>query len=122
MPPDEQAARQEIIDVFTQWGAVGTVSEVAKNLGLIDDPRGVVEAATQAVRNYPYQVSHDAYRVSTVGFVNANEAIVVYDVVLDGSPLFAERAGHAVRVEGTWKITRQTVCNDLAPAGAKCAS
>jgi hypothetical protein len=117
---DEQAARRAIIQAFVDWGSVGTVAQAEAKFGLIDDTRGIRQAAEQAVRNYPYEVSHDVYRVSEVGFVNAATALVVYDIVIDGVPRFTGRVGHAVLVDGTWKITRATVCNDLALAGASC--
>lgn len=120
-PPDERAARGEIVDLFAKWGAIGTVGEAASNLDLVDDPHGIVQAATQAVRNHPYEVSHDAYEVSGVQFLGRTAAIVAYNIVLAGAPLFSGRVGHAALVEGTWRITRETVCGDLALAGAVCS-
>jgi hypothetical protein len=120
-PPDEQAARGEIVDLFAKWGAVGTVGEVENNLDLIDDPHGIVQAATQAVRNHPYEVSHDAYEVSGVQFLSPTAATAVYNIVLAGAPLFSGRVGHAALVEGTWRLTRNTVCSDIALAGAVCS-
>jgi hypothetical protein len=119
-PSGEEAAREEIIRAFTTWGAVGTADEAEAHFGLIDDPRGLRQAVEQSVRNYPYEVSHDTYRVNTVGFLNATEAAVDYDILMDGVPRFTNRAGHAVFVDGTWKITRDTACSDLSLSGGIC--
>jgi Tol biopolymer transport system component len=117
---DERAARDEIIKAFTTWGAVGTVEEAEAHFDLIDDTHGIREAAEQAVRNYPYEVAHDSYRVSNVRFPNRTAAVVVYDILIDGVPRFVGRTGQAVLVDGKWKITRETICSDLSLSGATC--
>ncbi|MGH9015726.1 MAG: hypothetical protein ACRDZ1_17560 [Acidimicrobiia bacterium] len=120
-PPDnEDAARDAIIRAFTVWGALGTVEEAEANFDLIDDPHGLRQAIEQAVQNYPYEVSHDTYQVNEVRFLNATEAVVVYDILIDGTPRFPGRIGRAVLIDGTWKITRETACNDLSLPGARC--
>jgi hypothetical protein len=119
-PSDEDAARDEIIKAFRTWGAVGTVEEAEAQFDLIDDTHGIRQAAEQSVRNYPYEVAHDSYRVSRVRFLNRTAAVVVYDILIDGVPRFIGRTGHAVLVDGKWKITRETVCSDLSLSGATC--
>jgi hypothetical protein len=119
-PKDEQAARDAIIKTFVAWGAVGTAAEAEAAFGLIDDSHGLRQPVEQAVHNFPYEVSHDVYRVSDVRFLNAVEAAVVYDMVIDGAPRSTGRVGRAVLIDGKWKLTRGTVCNDLAFAGASC--
>lgn len=119
-PQNPAAAKQEIIRAFEAWGAVATLEQVEANLKLIDDPRGVLFAAGQAQQNFPDEVANDTYRVSDVRFVSPTEAAVTYDIVLRGSPLYTGQIGHAVLKEGTWRLTRTTVCGDLALAGGDC--
>jgi hypothetical protein len=120
-PVDPAAARREITRAFEAFGALSTVEEVEANLDLIDDPRGVVEAAREALRNFPYEVSHDVNRVTDVQFPSATEAEVTYDIVIDRGPNFLGRTGYAVFQDGKWRLTRETVCGNLALAGATCA-
>jgi hypothetical protein len=119
-PSDEDAARDEIINAFTTWGAVGSVEEAVAHFDLIDDTHGIRQAAEQAVRNYPYEVAHDAYRVTDVGFVSRSAAVVVYEILIDGVPRFTGRPGRVVVVDGKWKITRATICSDLSLSGGIC--
>jgi hypothetical protein len=120
-PKNPAAAKREIIRAFESWGAVSTIEDAEANFGLIDDSRGVVDAARQAQQNFPYEVSHDKYRVTEVRFTSPTAADVTYDIlVLPSGPNFTERVGHAVLGDGHWKLTRGTVCADLALAGGSC--
>ncbi len=59
-------------------------------------------------------------KVDRIVFTSPTTAAVVYDLVLDGSQTFATRVGHARFVGGRWKVTRATVCADLALANVTC--
>jgi hypothetical protein len=117
---DPAAARREITRVFEAFAALSTVQDVEANLDLIDDPRGVVEAARQAQSNFPYEVSHDVNRVTDIQFSSATEAEVTYDILIDRGPNFLGRTGRAVFQDGAWRVTRETVCGNLALAGGTC--
>jgi hypothetical protein len=61
-------------------------------------------------------------RVDEVRFLNRQTAVARYTIVLPGYsiPEFPNRIGHAVLVGGTWRVTRQTVCNDLTLGSVSC--
>jgi hypothetical protein len=118
-PEHPAQARKEIVKAFEIWGAVSTLEQVEANLYLIDDSRGVLEAARQAQQNFPFEVTHDRYRVTDVSFVNPTTADVTYNIVIEARSEFA-RQGNAVLKDDGWKLTRDTVCADLSLAGGQC--
>jgi hypothetical protein len=118
-PEHPAQARKEIVKAFEIWGAVSTLEQAEANLYLIDDSRGVLEAARQAQENFPFEVSHDSYRVTDVSFTSPTNADVIYNIVVEERSEFA-RQGNAVLKDDGWKLTRDTVCADLSLAGGEC--
>ena len=59
-------------------------------------------------------------KVDRIVFTSPTSASVAYDLLVDGSQTFATRVGHARFVGGRWKVTRATVCADLALANVTC--
>jgi hypothetical protein len=117
-PDDPAAARQEITQAFETWGALSNPEEIAANLDLVDDPRGVVEAARHAHQNWPEIVSVQESHVKNVRFVSPIDAVVTYDIAVPGAS--RERTGHAVLTVGKWKLIRVTVCGDFGLLGGNC--
>ena len=54
-------------------------------------------------------------RIERVLFLNTDEAVVWFD--LRYGPV---REGRAVRVDGRWKVSRDTYCGLLELAGVRC--
>ena len=117
-PPDvigaENAVRQAYAIAYD-----GTQALDAR-LSVIDDSRGV-DAAFRAAGTGQYATSLANARgtVSRVSFTSDNAATVSYSVFFNGQS-GAERQGTAVAIEGVWRITRATVCADLAAVNAPC--
>jgi hypothetical protein len=59
-------------------------------------------------------------RVDSVEIVDDTHANVVYSILFDGSPEFALRPGEAVKIDGVWKVSRDTVCALLEIGGISC--
>jgi hypothetical protein len=55
-----------------------------------------------------------------VVIADPTHADVVYTLLHDGQPLYANRPGKAVKVGGTWMVTRDTACGLLSMGGITC--
>lgn len=120
-PADPTASRLAIEAAWAQALTPGA-APAAENPA-IDDPRGV-EDARRELLDGPLDAEVLAsvrIRVADVVFADPSTAYVRYEVVVDayGSSL-GERFGEARYVDGTWKVTRRTVCALLAEGGGTC--
>jgi hypothetical protein len=118
-PADITAARKGVVDAYS------TVYDGSKpqpeRLRLVDDPTDVGAAMTFASSGEVGQAyQRTRARVDDVTFTSAEDATVRYRVLLDGAPALEPRIGAAVLAGDTWKVTRATVCADLAEVGAPC--
>jgi hypothetical protein len=90
----------------------------------IDDDSTDQEALRQQILVHFPQVPLDKItaRVEEVRFLNRTTAAVRYTIVLPGYsiPEIPNRIGRVVLVDHTWKVTRDTACNDLALGGVTC--
>lgn len=119
-PPDPAGARLGIERAFelAYDGARGTEDREAA----IDDPTGV-ETGLRLLFSGTYGSSAGNSRavVSGVQFLSPTRAAVSYAVEVGGAKL-SERNGDARVVGGEWKVTRSTICADLAALSAPCGS
>lgn len=120
-PSDEDRARDKVTEAFeVAYAGAGTGEE---RLSRIDDSEGLEELRQQVLVHFPLTPLDDLrVRVERVRFLNRKTAAVRYTIVLPGYsiPEFPNRIGHAVLVRNTWKVTRQTVCNDLTLGSVSC--
>lgn len=117
-PADPSAAEAEIrAAMSTLYGIVGT-GEIGTDL--IDDPTGVADAREQVqAGGYADDASSAVATIDELVFTMPDEAWFRYSIDTDGND-FDNRFGIAVLVDGVWKITRATVCQDLSLAGGDC--
>jgi hypothetical protein len=117
-PADPAAAEAEIRAAMTAlYGAIG---DDVERTALIDDPTGIAAAREQVQAG---GFSEDAARaratIVELVFTAPDEAWFRYSIDTAGND-FDNRYGIAVLVDGVWKITRATVCQDLSLAGGDC--
>jgi hypothetical protein len=76
----------------------------------------IVDAAAKA------PLPPDAYsgRIDTAQLTDPTHAKVVYDFLNGGQVVVAGQTGIAVKLDGTWKVSRATVCAALAIGGTQC--
>ena len=58
-------------------------------------------------------------RVDHIAMFDNNSASVTYSVLQGNAVVVSEKAGFAIRWNGTWKVSRETICAVIAPT-AKC--
>ncbi len=117
-PADPAAAEAEIRNAMTSlYGVVGT-DDVG--IDLIDDPTGVAEARAQVQDGvFAEDAANASATIEELVFTAPDEAWFRYSIDTPGND-FDDRYGIAVLVDGVWKITRSTICQDLALAGGDC--
>jgi hypothetical protein len=85
---------------------------------LIDDPSGLEETVLK------YQETGESMGgVSLVArkiTVDGDSAKVIYDFLFGGTPTYPDLTGDAVRVDGTWKVSRAMFCSIMANARVGC--
>jgi hypothetical protein len=116
-PTNPAAAQQTITDTMaTIYGSPDSET----NGELIDDPTGIAEARQQ-VRDGDYEeaAANAEAIVEELVFTTPTEAWFRYRIETT-TGTFDRRYGIAVEIDGVWKITRNTICQDLQLAGGDC--
>jgi hypothetical protein len=113
-PADPSAAEAA---VRSAANTVYNPSSGADRLALIDDPTGVADTTARAAAGpYAAQVASTYGIIGEISFDRPDHAWFHYQL----SAGFGTRTGEAVLVDGQWRITRDTVCADLALANVTC--
>jgi hypothetical protein len=116
-PIDEADARVAVTTAAMTWSEA--VSTGGARFDLVDDPHGLDVALSEARRNFPQEVAGSTVQVGEVRFLDATHAQFIYSLTVPGRT-FADRVGQAVLIDGMWKLTRETICNDLQLASVTC--
>ncbi len=115
-PADPAAEEQAVIDLMT---AVYSDDDDG-NDERFDDPTGIAEAREEVRQSgYEEAAANAVAVVEELVFSSPTEAWFRYRIETT-TGIFSERYGIAVNIDGTWKITRETICQDLALAGGNC--
>ncbi len=119
-PADPAAAEAEIAAAMTAlYGADRAVDGDALYLA---DATGVAEARAAVVEGgFKTEAASARPVVEDLVFTSPNEAWFRYRIDTDGVGL-TNRFGIAVLVDGSWRITRDTLCQDLSMAGGDCGA
>jgi len=85
---------------------------------LIDDPSGLEETVLkyQETGESMGGVSLAATKIT----VDGDSAEVIYDFLFGGTPTYPDLTGDAVRVDGTWKVSRTMFCSIMSSARVGC--
>ena len=117
-PEDEAAARRYIEAAFSAIDARGP-----------DDPDTLVNVqrgehlgpTLDAVKRLnAHYLGQTRQTVDHIEFLDARAAAVGYSVWLGGAPLLSHRRGVAVLVDGRWKVSRETFCEQMSLGGIPC--
>ena len=116
-PADPDADEQTVVELMT---AIYAESDSELNAERIDDPTGIAEAREQ-VRDGGFADAADSASaiVEELVFTSPTEAWFRYRIETT-TGTFGQRFGIARNIDGTWKITRDTICQDLSLAGGDC--
>ena len=119
-PVDPAAAQPQIEAAFAALYAPG--DPAADVLAYVDDPFAMRETFTNARATDQWDAigfDRTAATIEEIVFLTSVEAAFEYELhgpTLDQDELF----GRARLVDGTWRLTRGTICRDLANVGIEC--
>lgn len=117
-PADPAAAEAEIVAAMTALYDSSVLLD--DDAVYLDDATGVGAARDQVAEgSYSTEATSSVAVVEELVFTSPNEAWFRYRIDTDGLGL-TNRYGVAVLVDGAWKITRSTLCQDMAMAGGDC--
>ncbi len=117
-PKDPAAAEQQLRDAFDLLWNNDVAFEDKQQV--LDDTTGVKDAIDQVFAGGFADTARTAvHTITDLVFVSPDEAWFMYDIHSDISD-FTNRFGVAYRIDGTWKIARAVICQDLSLAGGMC--
>jgi hypothetical protein len=113
---DDEAA---IRNAFEQWIYVSPRDAIEP---YVEDAASILDAWRQGIAQQPTGGSYEHYRirVDSVNVVDETHADVVYSLLYDGQPQYDHVKAAAIKIDGTWKVTRDTVCSILSHGGITC--
>ena len=114
--PDAEsvAIREQFAHLFQSHEPLGRRTRV------LDDDTGVVDAVEQLAGTSGQEMWDDAtYVLNDIVFSSPKHAWFSYFAKFSGNN-FGSRFGEATRVGGRWKISRATICQDIAWVGGTC--
>lgn len=74
----------------------------------------------RAAQSFPEAVASITVEVREVVFTSPDAAAVRFELFYEGGAQFGEQIGHAVVVDDTWRVRRDTMCMVLGWAGVQC--
>jgi hypothetical protein len=118
-PADVNAARAA---VTATWNlAHDKNAPQAQALSAYDDPSGFAEIEDRMAHGpYGAQIAATTVYLDDIVFESATRAAFSYHWNTPGAQSFGTRFGEAVLVDGAWKITRATACQNFALGGETC--
>ena len=118
-PADVAGATSAVTDAFNV--AHSNVQPDDARTAVIDNPAGLPEIWAQN-RQGPYkdQIAASVITLDEVVFASETKAYFQYHWDTPGYSSYGPRFGEAVLVDGTWKVTRASMCQDITLTGASC--
>jgi hypothetical protein len=87
----------------------------------VEDFESIADSVRQGIAQHTADdLAKYSGRVDSVQIIDATHANVRYTILWDGDPQYAQQPGQAVKIDGVWKVTRDTVCNLLKYGGITC--
>ncbi|HEX2383010.1 MAG TPA: hypothetical protein VHI95_10260 [Acidimicrobiales bacterium] len=117
-PDDPGAARQAITDTYQTVFTHG--SDATLNATLIENPEGIEDAVAATRSNFPEAVDTVTVTVGDIVFTSKTEAALYFELKYTGGALFGQQVGYAKFIDGTWKISHDTMCMVLGWGGGMC--
>ncbi|HWM21183.1 MAG TPA: hypothetical protein VNO51_15935 [Ilumatobacteraceae bacterium] len=118
-PADAAAAEAAVRDVFAELFGSSVPFEDKRD-GLLDDYTGVDAAIAEARDgDFADAVATAEYTIEDFVFTSPTEAWFRY-AIATGTSYFGQRYGTSQLIDGSWRISRAVICQDLALAGAPC--
>jgi hypothetical protein len=117
-PDDADAARQGITDAYQTVFTHDTDLDARR--ALMEDPDSVKSALDATKANFPEATNTVTVEVGEIRFLSKTEAALYFELKYSGGALFGKQIGYAKLIDGTWKISRDTMCMVASWGGGQC--
>jgi hypothetical protein len=112
--PDELAIRDVYMHLIGQVPRDALDAYVEDFASIADSWRaGMAQNSEDTMQRY-------TMRIDSVTMTDDTHADVRYSLLYDARPAYPDQAGGAVKIDGRWYITRETVCSLLTHGGITC--
>jgi hypothetical protein len=108
---------QRISDLVVTWLRDQNDDEIRAT---IEDADSILGAMHEGMRQYSSNLPKYSGYANSVEVVDADHAVIDYTLLLDGAPLWGRRTGAAIKIDGVWKVSRDTECSLLAVGSIMC--
>jgi hypothetical protein len=109
---------QQITDLFIAWQRNHPDDETR---AMVEDADALLDTIHLGIGQHSEaDLAKYSGRVESVQVTDPDHAVVVYTLLFDGVPQFGRRSGNAIRIDGVWKVSRETECALLALGGLSC--
>jgi hypothetical protein len=109
---------QEITTLFLSWLRGQTDDEIRATF---EDAESLIDAIHEGMAQHSVSdLTKYSGLVNAIRMIDADHASVDYTLLFAGQPQFGVRTGTAVRIDGAWKVSRDTECALLALGNVTC--
>ena len=117
-PADVEAAADGVRTAYQTVFTHGSDPET--NAQYMEDAENVGEAGKQVKENFSEAADTVTIEVGEIRFLSATEAALYFELKYEGGALFGQQVGYAKLIDGTWKISRDTLCMVFGWGGGQC--
>jgi hypothetical protein len=115
---EDASAENAIRTAFLGWMNAQPHDQIGE---YVEDHASILESLRQGMAQHSSGgLAKYSGRVESVQILDATHAAVRYTILLDDNPQFANQPGAAIKIDGVWKVSRDTVCNLLTFGGITC--
>jgi hypothetical protein len=104
--------------VFARWLSTKP-PEFAGGAEMVEDFDALVETLRAAAADVGNPQAYSG-QVDAVTSIDGDRAEVVYSLLANGQPAYPGMRGSAVRIDGVWKVSRETICDYVAIGRIRC--
>jgi hypothetical protein len=105
-----------IADVFRTWVSAPAVDTT---VSILEDGDALRDTIEQVRAQNPGSAGHTA-RVDAVQLVDASHALVTFSIFSNGNLTLGNQQGGAVKIDGTWHVSRATYCSTISLGAVQC--
>ncbi len=118
-PDDPTAAKAAVTNTYQTVFTHGT--DATLNASLIEDSDSIKDALATTKANFPQAVDTVTVKVGDIVFTSKTEAALYFELDYTGGAMFGQQIGYAKLIDGTWKVSRDTMCTVLSWGGGQCS-
>ncbi len=111
-------AKNAIHTAFLNWINAHPHDDVGD---YVEDAPSIINSLRQGMAQHTASdLAKYSGRIESVEMTDTTHAAVRYSILFDGYPQYANQPGEAIKIDGVWKVSRETVCHLLTFGGITC--